>query len=103
MGFLDFEECAETENDIQKDGGIDMADKVKLSREEIQTRQQEIINLTSRLSSTQSDIGDWKITKTYEARLKGEDDPYDTENLIAARQEIRDRINELQEQLRGSE
>lgn len=80
-----------------------MADKVKLSREEIQTRQQEIINLTSRLSSTQSDIGDWKITKTYEARLKGEDDPYDTENLIAARQEIRDRINELQEQLRGSE
>ncbi len=80
-----------------------MADKVKLSREEIQARQQEIINLTSRLSSTQSDIGDWKITKTYEARLKGEDDPYDTENLIAARQEIRDRINELQEQLRGSE
>ncbi len=80
-----------------------MADKVKLSREEIQTRQQEIINLTSLLSSTQSDIGDWKITKTYEARLKGEDDPYDTENLIAARQEIRDRINELQEQLRGSE
>lgn len=80
-----------------------MADKVKLSREEIQTRQQEIINLTSLLSSTQSDIGDWKITKTYEARLKGEDDPYDTENLIAARQEIRDRINKLQEQLRGSE
>ena len=80
-----------------------MADKVKLSREEIQTRQQEIINLTSLLSSTQSDIGDWKIPKTYEARLKGEDDPYDTENLIAARQEIRDRINELQEQLRGSE
>ena len=103
MGFLDFEESAETENDIQKDGGIDMADKVKLSREEIQTRQQEIINLTSRLSSTQSDIGDWKITKTYEARLKGEDDPYDTEKLIAARQEIRERINELQEQLRGSE
>ena len=103
LGFLDFEECAETENDIQKDGGIDMADKVKLSREEIQTRQQEIINLTSRLSSTQSDIGDWKITKTYEARLKGEDDPYDTEKLIAARQEIRERINELQEQLRGSE
>lgn len=80
-----------------------MADKVKLSQEEMRAKQQEIINLTSWLSSTQSDIGDWKITKTYEARLKGEDDPYDTENLIAARQEIRDRINELQEQLRGSE
>ena len=74
-----------------------------MTSDEIQAKQQEIINLTSRLSSTQSDIGDWKITKTYEARLKGEDDPYDTEKLIAARQEIRERISQLQEQLRGSE
>ena len=80
-----------------------MADKVKLSREEIQTRQQEIINLTSRLSSTQSDIGDWKITKTYEARLKGEDDPYDTKALMDARQEVRDRINELQQEIDAAE
>ena len=33
------------------------------------------------------------------ARLKGEEDPYDYEELSARRQEARDRINELQAQL----
>jgi hypothetical protein len=37
--------------------------------------------------------------KIYEARLKGEEDPYDYEELSAQRQEARDRINELQAQL----
>ena len=43
--------------------------KKTLTPEEVQEKQQEIINLMSQLSSTQSDIGDWKITKTYEARI----------------------------------
>ena len=46
-----------------------------MTSDEMQAKQQEIINLTSQLSSTQSEIGDWKITKTYEARLPGEEDP----------------------------
>lgn len=61
--------------------------------------QQEIINLKSRLSADTSDIGDYRITKVYEARLKGDPDPYDVEGLIAERQEVRDKINELQKQL----
>lgn len=52
--------------------------KKTLTPEEVQEKQQEIINLMSQLSSTQSDIGDWKITKTYEARMREEADPYDT-------------------------
>lgn len=77
-----------------------MASKNELTPEQVQEKQQEIINLTSRLSSTQSDIGDWKITKTYEARLKGEEDPYDTEALMAERQVVRDEINALQEEIK---
>lgn len=34
-------------------------------------------NAKNRLSSNDSDIGDYKITKIYEARLCGESDPYD--------------------------
>ena len=61
--------------------------------------QQEIINLKCKLSADTSDIGDYRITKVYESRLKGEPDPYDVETLIAERQAVRDKINELQKQL----
>ena len=74
-----------------------------MTSDEKQAKQQEIINLTSQLSSTQSEIGDWKITKTYEARLRGEEDPYDTNALMDARQEVRDRINELQQEINAAE
>lgn len=58
-----------------------------------------IRGLISQLSAPTSDIGDWKIVKIYEARLKGESDPYNYEELSVARQNVRDRINELQAQL----
>lgn len=61
--------------------------------------QQEIINLKTQLSGDDSEVGDYKVTKTYEARLKGESDPYDTSELLAERQKIRDKINELQSEL----
>lgn len=77
--------------------------KKTLTPEEVQEKQQEIINLMSQLSSTQSDIGDWKITKTYEARMREEPDPYDTKALMDARQEVRDRINELQQEIDAAE
>lgn len=66
---------------------------------ETQEKQQEIINLRLKLSSDLSDIGDYKLVKTYEARLKGEADPYDTDKLLSERQEIRDEINKLQAEL----
>ena len=80
-----------------------MNTKNKITQEEMQEKQQEILNLMSRLSSTQSDIGDWKITKTYEARMKNEADPYDTDALMEARQKVRDRINELQQEILDAE
>lgn len=61
--------------------------------------QQEIINLKTQLSGDDSEVGDYKVTKTYEARLRGEADPYDTNALLAERQKIRDKINELQSEL----
>lgn len=61
--------------------------------------EQEILNITCDLSSAVSHIGDWKIIKIYEARMKGEKDPYDFDELTAARQAARDRINELQDLL----
>ena len=62
----------------------------------IENAYMEIYTLETRLASNLSDIGDWKVNKTYEYRLQGKPDPYDTEQLLADRQAARDRINELQ-------
>lgn len=59
----------------------------------------EIKKLKNRLSSTESDIGDYKITKCYEASLAGKPLPYDIIALREERQGVRDRINELEETL----
>ena len=74
--------------------------KTEIDRERIES---EIRTLQSKLDAPTSDIGDWKIIKTYEARLSGESDPYDYEELKAARQAVRDKINELQAQLEVAE
>lgn len=74
--------------------------KTEIDRERIES---EIRTLQSRLDAPTSDIGDWKIIKIYEARLSGESDPYNFEELKAARQAARDKINELQAQLKGAE
>ena len=70
--------------------------KAEIDRERIES---EIRTLQSRLDAPTSDIGDWKIIKIYEARLSGESDPYNYEELKAARQAVRDKINELQAEL----
>lgn len=57
----------------------------------------EIILLKKKLSSSESDIGDYKITKCYEASLSGEPLPYDIKSLREERQKVRNRINELEE------
>ena len=74
--------------------------KTEIDRERIES---EIRTLQSKLDAPTSDIGDWKIIKTYEARISGESDPYNFEELKAARQAVRDKINELQAQLQGAE
>ena len=61
-----------------------------------QEKYQEIAVLRSQLSSSVSEIGDWKITKIYEARMSNEADPYDFAALVKARQAVRDKINALQ-------
>lgn len=66
-------------------------------------KEQEIRNLQSMLSSTASPIGDWKIAKHMEYTLLGMDSPYDIEALHTERQAVRDRINDLQEELNAME
>lgn len=73
--------------------------KMELTEEERGAIESQIRTLQSRLDAPTSDIGDWKIIKIYEARLSGESDPYDYEELKAARQAVRDKINELQTEL----
>lgn len=48
------------------------------------------------LSCSESPVGDWKVIKIYEARMAGEEDPYDFDDLKSQRQAVRDKINELQ-------
>lgn len=60
----------------------------------------ELAELMSRLSANTSPIGDWKVIKVYEARMLGHEDPYNMEELAAERQATRDRINEIQNELK---
>ena len=63
----------------------------------IQEKQQEIINLQAHLASKNSEIGDYRVIKCYEATLSGAKTmPYDTATLLAERQKVRDKINALQ-------
>lgn len=68
-------------------------------QEKKETIESEIRGLVSSLDAPTSSIGDWKIVKIYEARLQNKEDPYDYDTLAAQRQEVRDKINELQVEL----
>lgn len=65
----------------------------------IQEMEQKIRNLEADLSSTSSEIGDWKIAKCMEYQVNGLEAPYDLEELHKKRQDVRDEINQLQEQI----
>ena len=70
----------------------------------IQEKQQEIINLQAHLASKNSEIGDYRVIKCYEATLSGAKTmPYDTATLLAERQKVRDKINALQEEIKTLE
>lgn len=55
--------------------------------------------LMSSLAANTSPIGDWKVMKIYEARMRGEEDPYNFEELAAQRQAARNRINDIKVEL----
>lgn len=63
----------------------------------------EMLECESRLSSSASDTGDWKVIKCYEASLQSKPMPYDIDELMEKRQLLRNRINEIQEQLKELE
>ncbi|WP_432647484.1 hypothetical protein [Mitsuokella sp.] len=42
---------------------------------------------------------DYKVIKTFEARIKNEADPYNTTDVLNERQDIRDQINKQQAEL----
>lgn len=52
-------------------------------------------SLMSSLDANTSAIGDWKIAKIQEARMMGEQDPYDLVELSTRRRAARIRINEI--------
>ena len=78
----------------------ELTEEKRMERDRIESQ---IRTLQSRLDAPTSNIGDWKIIKIYEARLSGESDPYNFEELKASRQAVRDEINELQKQLEDTE
>ena len=61
------------------------------------TVEEQITSLKTQLSST-----DYKIIKCSEAQLLGEELPYDIASLHAERQALRDKINELEQQLEAN-
>lgn len=70
-----------------------------LTDEQRQDLEQEILDLTSKLTSAVSEIGDWKIAKMQEYALAGIESPYDIKELHAKRQAARDRINAIRAEL----
>ena len=68
--------------------------------EEIQRLEQEVRNIKAALTSTESDIGDWKVVKMYEYSLVGKELPYDPQEVDTARQAARDEINRINEEIK---
>lgn len=64
-----------------------------------QIESQRIIDLQAKLSSTSSEIGDYRVVKCMEASLLGTEMPYDVEKLISERQKVRDQINAAQDRV----
>lgn len=71
--------------------------------EKLRQLRQEIINQEASLSANTSEIGDYRIIKCYEAALAKKEAPYDVDALIAERQKVRDRINELEAEIAALE
>ena len=67
---------------------------------ELTNKEGELAQLRASLSTNTSKVGDWKIMKCMEAQLAGSPMPYDVEELMIQRQYVRDRINEVEEEIK---
>lgn len=93
--------------ELSDDGSVYTAPVVPVqpepTEEEIaeQARQQQISQLTVQINDLKAQIAasDYKIIKTYEYTLLGEQTEYDIEEVHAERQALRDQINSLETQL----
>ena len=74
-------------------------EQVNQIHEEIREKEQLVRDLTQKLSSSVSSVGDWKVAKCMEYQAMGLEMPYDLEALHVARQEVRDEINVLQDEI----
>lgn len=77
----------------------DAGDKISYKYEQrfnVKLVQNKIDELKASLTSNDSVIGDYRITKCYEASLIGLDMPYDIAELHLKRQMVRDEINKLE-------
>lgn len=68
-----------------------------IKKEELEA---ELRVLRSELQANTSEIGDWKVVKALEYQLAGQKIPYDMEKLNSDRQKVRDRINEIEVELK---
>lgn len=92
------------ENEIIENEEINESMELTPEKEElINDLTSEMMECESRLFYSASDIGDWKIIKCYEAKLQSKPMPYDIDDLMEKRQMMRNRINEIQEQLKELE
>lgn len=77
----------------------DAGDKIRYKYEQrfnVKIVRNKIDELKASLTSNDSCIGDYRITKCYEASLIGESMPYDISELHQKRQEVRNEINRLE-------
>ena len=68
-------------------------------RQEIREKEQLVRDLTEKLSSPVSSVGDWKVAKCMEYQTMGLELPYDLAQLHTERQAVRDEINALQAEI----
>lgn len=74
-------------------------EQVNQIHEEIREKEQLVRDLTQKLSSSVSSVGDWKVAKCMEYQAMGLEMPYDLAQLHTDRQAVRDEINTLQEEI----
>lgn len=69
------------------------------TQEQIALKKQAIIDIRCAFSDPASDIADYKVARIYEARINGEPDPYVAANVTAARQNAREKMTVLEEEI----
>ena len=75
----------------------------KQTQEQLEMHNRYISELKNELSSQASSVGDWKLIKILEAQVKGENAPYDANEIASffeRRIEIRIQISEHEESIR---